>query len=334
MDGERRTARSTAARDHAAAGGVHREAGGGRRRAGRPRCPATPAWCVLDTVVTPELAARGHRAATSSAWSSRRAATPGWTCPTGSRSTLDGPEAGAWTRCARTRRSWRARCWRRPSPRRRARCGTPRRSRRGRGDRAADGTSTQVKVQVQPRTRGSERPRRVGRTAGSAVGRRTRLRSGDGPPPGRCCTWRTAVRRQRWAELQSGRGIPPEIRARVDWNPWQHEPSWFAALDARGHAVASGGAGAARPRGAVLDVGCGGGDAAFALDRARDRTDGVDRQRDMLDVFAATARDRAMPARACRGRGRTSRARPGGPTWCCATTCCTTSSTCRRSCAR
>ena len=46
--------------------------------------PGAGAWCVLDTAVTPELAPRAWPA-TSSGWCSRPAATPDWTCPTGSR---------------------------------------------------------------------------------------------------------------------------------------------------------------------------------------------------------------------------------------------------------
>jgi SAM-dependent methyltransferase len=107
---------------------------------------------------------------------------------------------------------------------------------------------------------------------------------------------------ERWAELQSGRGIPPEIRARVDWNPWQHDPSWFVppATPADTPSRAAG-LRMLDPRGAVLDVGCGGGDAAFALAERATELIGVDRQRDMLDVFAATARERGVPARVVLG---------------------------------
>ena len=110
-----------------------------------PRCPATPAWWCWTPWSRRSWPPRARRA-TSSGWCSRRAATPASTCPTGSRS--------PWT------------------PRRRSVDGGPRargvRGRRGAGhdrhlrDRwpqpahrtgavtAADGTSTQVEVLVDP----------------------------------------------------------------------------------------------------------------------------------------------------------------------------------------
>lgn len=106
----------------------------------------------------------------------------------------------------------------------------------------------------------------------------------------------------RWAELQSGRGIPPEILARVSWDPWQHDPSFFAppAVPRDTPSRAAGLALLAEP-GTVLDVGCGGGDAAFALAARASGLIGVDRQQDMLDAFAATARERGVAARTVLG---------------------------------
>jgi SAM-dependent methyltransferase len=107
----------------------------------------------------------------------------------------------------------------------------------------------------------------------------------------------------RWAELQEGRGVPPEIRARVSWDPYHHDPSWFAppALPADTPSRAAGLALLGEP-GSVLDVGCGGGDAAFALAERATGLVGFDQQQDMLDVFAATARDRGDAARTVLGR--------------------------------
>jgi SAM-dependent methyltransferase len=107
----------------------------------------------------------------------------------------------------------------------------------------------------------------------------------------------------RWAELQSGRGIPPEILAKAEADPWHHDVGYFVAprvptetpSRAAGLALLAG-------NGTVLDVGCGGGDAAFALVEGATHLTGVDQQRDMLDVFAADARERGVPFRTVLGR--------------------------------
>jgi SAM-dependent methyltransferase len=106
---------------------------------------------------------------------------------------------------------------------------------------------------------------------------------------------------RRWAELQGGRGIPPEILAAARADPWSHEPRDFAApavvveTPSTHAATVLLGAG-----GTVLDVGCGGGAAAFALDRITVAT-GVDRQGDMLELFAQAAAARGVPHRLITG---------------------------------
>jgi SAM-dependent methyltransferase len=106
---------------------------------------------------------------------------------------------------------------------------------------------------------------------------------------------------RRWAELQRGRGIPAEILARAPADPWTHEPRHFTAPDlavdtpSRDAATALLGDG-----GTVLDVGCGGGAAVFALERVTEAV-GVDRQRDMLAQFAEAARARGVPCRTVPG---------------------------------
>lgn len=107
----------------------------------------------------------------------------------------------------------------------------------------------------------------------------------------------------RWAELQEGRGIPPEILARAPADPWHHEVTFFEPpaepLDTPSRRAAQ----ALLPdSGTVLDVGCGGGAASLALaDRAGHLT-GVDQQQDMLDAFGAEARARGVPHRTVLGR--------------------------------
>ena len=84
----------------------------------------------------------------------------------------------------------------------------------------------------------------------------------------------------------------------------------------------------------VLDVGCGGGAAAFALVERATHVTGADQQQDMLDAFAAEAHARGVPHRTVLGAGPTLPPPRAPPTWWSPTTCCTTSSTCRRSCWR
>ncbi|WP_226379384.1 class I SAM-dependent methyltransferase [Pseudonocardia sp. KRD291] len=108
---------------------------------------------------------------------------------------------------------------------------------------------------------------------------------------------------RRWAELQSGRGIPPEILATAPADPWTHDPRDFRAPDvpadtpSRDAGLELLGAG-----GTVLDVGCGGGDAAFALAGPMTRVTGTDQQADMLAVFADGARERGVPCATVHGR--------------------------------
>lgn len=107
----------------------------------------------------------------------------------------------------------------------------------------------------------------------------------------------------RWAELQQGRGIPPEILARAVSPPWVHDPKDFSApatpadTPSRRAALALLDTG-----GTVLDVGCGGGDASLALAGCVAHITAVDQQTDMLEVFAADARARGIAHRTVPGR--------------------------------
>ncbi|GAA1283599.1 hypothetical protein GCM10009609_55550 [Pseudonocardia aurantiaca] len=106
-----------------------------------------------------------------------------------------------------------------------------------------------------------------------------------------------------WAERQEGRGVPPEILAKADTNPWHHEVRDFAAptepvdTPSRRAALELLGTG-----GTVLDVGCGGGAAAFALVERATHVTGADQQQDMLDAFATEAQARGVPHRTVLGR--------------------------------
>lgn len=108
---------------------------------------------------------------------------------------------------------------------------------------------------------------------------------------------------RRWHDLQSGRGIPPEILARAPASPWVHDPRDFAAPDEPADTPSRVSAlGLLGGSGTVLDVGCGGGAAAFALVGALTAVTGVDHQPDMLEVFAEGARRRGIPYATVEGR--------------------------------
>ena len=72
-------------------GGVHRAAGRRPTRTATAALPGNTGLVVLDTAVTPELAAEGTAPRRRAAWCSRPAATPGWTSSDRIALTLDGP---------------------------------------------------------------------------------------------------------------------------------------------------------------------------------------------------------------------------------------------------
>ena len=103
---------------------------------------------------------------------------------------------------------------------------------------------------------------------------------------------------RRWAEELAAWAVPTEILERSPRRPHVFSPEMFApppqgsplSLASR-RAAESLGAG-----GTVLDVGCGGGAAAFAVTPPATAVFGVDRQADMLRLFAQTAAERGIPA--------------------------------------
>jgi SAM-dependent methyltransferase len=108
---------------------------------------------------------------------------------------------------------------------------------------------------------------------------------------------------ERWVEMQEGRAVPPEILAQVPASPWVHDPQDFTAPDVPSDTPSrDAGLALLGAAGSVLDVGCGGGDGAFALVGPLTDATGADQQQDMLDLFAAGARARAIPFRTVLGR--------------------------------
>ncbi len=105
---------------------------------------------------------------------------------------------------------------------------------------------------------------------------------------------------QRWDRALAQWAIPAEILDAAPRRPFGFIPEMFAApepgsfefsLSNRRAAEALAGGGS------VLDVGCGGGSAALAVAPPATEVIGTDRQADMLELFAATARRRGITAR-------------------------------------
>ena len=108
---------------------------------------------------------------------------------------------------------------------------------------------------------------------------------------------------RRWAERQEGRGIPPEILAAAPDDPWTHDPSDFTAPETPADTPSrDAGLALLGDGGTVLDVGCGGGDAPFAMAGPLRAATGVDQQQDMLDLFTTGAAARGVVAATVRGR--------------------------------
>ena len=110
-------------------------------------------------------------------------------------------------------------------------------------------------------------------------------------------TQETAAR--RWARQMADWAIPDEILDGAPRRPFVFTPEIFAAPEPgtferslsnrRAAEALSGG-------GSVLDVGCGGGAAAFAAAPPATEVIGTDRQANMLELFAATAQQRGIAA--------------------------------------
>ncbi|MDH4146366.1 MAG: class I SAM-dependent methyltransferase [Acidimicrobiia bacterium] len=119
---------------------------------------------------------------------------------------------------------------------------------------------------------------------------------------------------RRWTAELAAWEIPAAILDQAPESPWGYPPELFRAPDRPG-AAPEADAGAVEPAlatrraldalpagGSVLDVGCGGGVAAFALAPPAGLVVGVDAQRSMLDLFAATAAERHIAYRTIEGR--------------------------------
>lgn len=103
----------------------------------------------------------------------------------------------------------------------------------------------------------------------------------------------------RWQTQLAEWAIPDHIRKHASDDPWHLDPSLFRPADQHADAAPS----LATERAlallgeeqSVLDVGCGGGAAAFALVPPARQIHGVDQSGQMLEVFASVATERSVP---------------------------------------
>lgn len=97
-----------------------------------------------------------------------------------------------------------------------------------------------------------------------------------------------------WADSLALWAIPAEILDQAQTSPWIHPPELFQVPEKIEMTISYARALEALPDGgSVLDVGCGGGIAAFAL-TAASHVIGVDHQAEMLEMFAANAKNRGL----------------------------------------
>ncbi len=91
----------------------------------------------------------------------------------------------------------------------------------------------------------------------------------------------------RWRRALAGWAIPQVILEQAEVAPWVHPVEMFTVegeiADSPSHAAARD---ALSPGGSVLDIGCGGGRASFALTPPAGTVVGVDHQQGMLDAYA------------------------------------------------
>jgi len=100
---------------------------------------------------------------------------------------------------------------------------------------------------------------------------------------------------EKWAHDLRQWAIPSEIIEQAPESPWIHPPALFGVPDVIADTPSHQRAREAMPTGgSILDIGCGGGIAAFAAASPGGSVFGVDHQQEMLDMFAKTADARGL----------------------------------------
>lgn len=100
---------------------------------------------------------------------------------------------------------------------------------------------------------------------------------------------------QYWRESLAAWAIPQEILDQATEDPWIHPPVMFQLPDVIEDSISHQRAREVLTEGdSILDIGCGGGIAAFAVVPPATHVIGVDHQAEMLEMFAANALARGI----------------------------------------
>jgi SAM-dependent methyltransferase len=95
---------------------------------------------------------------------------------------------------------------------------------------------------------------------------------------------------EQWKKDLASWAIPQEILDQAVEKPWIHPPALFEIPEVIGESLSHKRAREAMPNGGtVLDIGCGGGVASFAITPPAAHVIGVDEQQAMLDLYRANA---------------------------------------------
>jgi SAM-dependent methyltransferase len=110
----------------------------------------------------------------------------------------------------------------------------------------------------------------------------------------------TAV--EKWKSDLASWAIPQEILDGAEVAPWIHPPALFQIPEIIADSPSHLRAREAMPEGGtVLDIGCGGGIASFAITPPASHVVGVDHQREMLDMYEKNAEARGLTSEVVEG---------------------------------
>jgi SAM-dependent methyltransferase len=106
----------------------------------------------------------------------------------------------------------------------------------------------------------------------------------------------------KWSDDLATWAIPPAILDQAEVKPWIHPPALFDIPKIIATSPSHRRAQEALPAGgSILDIGCGGGVAAFGVNPQAGHVVGVDQQQEMLDMFSANAAARGISSQTVLG---------------------------------